>query len=264
MTNADRELGEFFDHIESRFDPTNTLFIYTSDHGAQWPFAKWNLYDAGIRVPMIAVWKGRIAPGRSSAMVSWIDLLPTLIDAGGGNARSDIDGRSFLPVLLGKEEHHRREIYATHHNDGNKNIYPCRAIRTERYKYILNLAPDWAHTTHIDQGAGSGDGWRYFSEWDRLAKSDAAAKKLLTQYYARPQEELYDLSMDPDELNNLARDPAKSDVLSECRSKLAAWRKSQPETNVKVEPRLLSDPKAWQFVMPTSATNPSAVPALRP
>jgi uncharacterized sulfatase len=50
---------------------TGTLFIFTSDHGAQWPFGKWNLYDAGIRVPLLAVWPGVIERGSScDALVS--------------------------------------------------------------------------------------------------------------------------------------------------------------------------------------------------
>ncbi len=101
---------------------------------------------------MIVVWKGRIAPGRSSAMVSWIDLLPTLIVAGGGNVTSDIDGRSFLPVLLGKETHHRREIYATHHNDGNKNIYPCRASEQNAISTFSTWLPIGLYNAYRSRG----------------------------------------------------------------------------------------------------------------
>lgn len=52
ITGIDKELGEVMDLTEQRFG-NDVIFLFLSDHGAQWPFAKWNLYDAGIRVPLI-------------------------------------------------------------------------------------------------------------------------------------------------------------------------------------------------------------------
>ena len=107
----------------------NTLFVHTSDHGSQWPFGKWNLYDYGIRVPFIAAWPGKIPQATTSdAMVSWVDLLPTLIDVSGGKIPGGLDGRSFAKVLLGETDSHRKLIFATHTGDGNKNIYPIRSV----------------------------------------------------------------------------------------------------------------------------------------
>jgi len=60
------------------------IVVFSADHGAQWPLAKWNLYDAGIRTPLIVAWPGKITPGRTSALVSWIDLLPTLVELARG------------------------------------------------------------------------------------------------------------------------------------------------------------------------------------
>src|SRR5690606_1424475 len=103
----------------------NLLFIHTSDHGAQWPFGKWTLYEDGIRTPLVAIWPGKIAPStRTEAMVSWVDILPTLVDAAGGEVPEDIDGRSFLPVLTGSATEHREQIFTTHSGDGNFNVYP--------------------------------------------------------------------------------------------------------------------------------------------
>ena len=74
VARMDAELGQVFDAAQEVLG-RNLLFLTTSDHGAQWPFAKWSCYDAGIRTPMIAVWPGKIAADtRTSAMVSWIDL----------------------------------------------------------------------------------------------------------------------------------------------------------------------------------------------
>ena len=71
-----------------------TFIGFTSDHGSQWPFGKWNCYEGGVRVPLLVSWPGVVKPGsRTKAMVSWIDLLPTLLTVAGGSGPG-IDGRS--------------------------------------------------------------------------------------------------------------------------------------------------------------------------
>ncbi len=244
VTQADTDLGSIYDLAKRRFDPADTLFIYTSDHGAQWPFAKWNLYDTGIRVPFLAVWPGVIKPGtRSDAMIQWIDLLPTLIDVAGATVPAGIDGHSFAGVLRGTASEHRAEIFTTHSGDGDKNVYPIRALRSGSFKYILNLLPDMAHTTHIDRGAGSGDGWRYFDEWIAAAKGDAAAAATVRAYHRRHAEELYDLQADPDELHNLAADPKHAERLRQMRAQLDAWMKEQGDLRTVFDkPHLLDKP----------------------
>lgn len=111
VTKADDDLGKIYDAARQALS-TNTIFVFSGDHGAQWPFGKWNLYDAGIRVPLLIQWPGVVKPGsRSEAMVSWVDLLPTLLEAAGGKTPQGIDGTSFLPVLLGRASSHREEIF---------------------------------------------------------------------------------------------------------------------------------------------------------
>jgi arylsulfatase A-like enzyme len=176
-------------------------------------------------------------------MVQWIDLFPTFIEIAGGTMASDLDGKSFANVLRGVSTSHRTVIYTTHSGDGDKNIYPIRSMRTDRFKYILNLLPNYAHSTHIDRGGGSGDGWRYFDEWVSAAKSDPKAAERVRAYHQRPAEELYDLSIDPSERNNLAADPLHAARLSEMRMQLEAWMKSQGDKKTVFNtPRALDDP----------------------
>jgi arylsulfatase A-like enzyme len=244
VTQADTDLGSIYDLAQKHFNPANTVFFYTSDHGAQWPFGKWNLYDSGIRVPFLAAWPGVIKPNtQSDAMVQWIDIIPTIIDIVGGMVPGGIDGRSFANVLRGTAATHRTEIFTTHSGDGDKNVYPIRSLRTGEFKYILNLLPDKAHTTHIDRGAGSGDGWRYFDEWVASAKTDASAATQVRAYHQRPGEELYDLNADPNELHNLADDPNHITQLTSMRDQLEAWMKSQgDQRTVFDKPHALDEP----------------------
>jgi arylsulfatase A-like enzyme len=230
----DRQVGQVLKAIERHGYADHTLFIYTADQGAQWPFAKWNLYDTGIRVPLLIRWPGRVVPGtHTKALVSLVDLLPTIVEAAGAVPPPDLDGQSFLPVLRGTRVTHWREVYATHTGDKEMNRSPMRCVRTDRYKYILNLAPQTPYTTHISKGAPP-DGRDYWESWLRLTETDHHARTLGDRYERRPAEELYDLYADPFEQNNLANAAAHAGLLTELRHRLEQWRLEQGESLTQV------------------------------
>ena len=248
VARCDAELGEVMRAAGEALG-TDTITVFSSDHGAQWPFGKWNVYEAGIATPLIVRWPGKVAAGRrTEALVSWIDLLPTLLEAAGGRPPAGIDGRSFLPVLRGADRH-RDLLFATHSNDNRMNTYPARSVRDGRWKYVRNLHPDWAFTTHIDLQESRGDGLgqrAFFAEWEKLARTDEAAAALVARYHRRPAEELFDLAADPTELRNLAADPAHAAKLAELRGAVDAWMKAQGDDgSIPVQPRLLKDPTAY-------------------
>ncbi|NNJ25652.1 Choline-sulfatase [Planctomycetes bacterium LzC2] len=241
VLTMDEELGRTFDAAYEVLGE-NTLFLHTSDHGAQWPFGKWNLYDDGLRTPMIAVWPGRIAPNvRTDAMVTWVDILPTLVAAAGGDPQAlagedELDGRSFLPVLTGEAESHRDRVFATHSGDGNINVYPSRGVRDERYKYIRNLHPEYKFTSHVTEKPGDTG---YWPSWVKKAETTPAAADKVRRYQQRPAEELYDLQVDPQELNNLAADPAHAERVQAMSAAVDAWMTEQgDEQTVYGQPKL--------------------------
>jgi len=222
ITNMDAEMGRILNIAQRRFGD-NFIFLFTSDHGGQWPWGKWNLYDSGARVPLVIAWPGKIKPGtRTNAMVSWVDLFPTLIDIAGLNVPTEIDGRSFKPVLLGKTDAHRDVIHTTHTGDGIMNIYPMRSVRIGKWKYIRNLTPHAYHTNHSNflgrDGAGA-----FWASWHAAAEKDPAAAKKLKRYFQRDTEELFDLEKDPEEQHNLANNPEYKDKLTELSANVTAW-----------------------------------------
>lgn len=250
VTRADNDLGAVYDAARKSLGD-DTVFLFSSDHGTQWPFGKWNLYDSGIRVPLVVVWPGVVKPAsRSDAMVCWIDFLPTLLEVAGGtppppDSPQHFDGRSFAAVLRGSADEHREEIFTTHSGDGRWNVYPMRSVRTDRFKYIRNLHPEFAYTTHIDLGIDR-DGASYFSSWEKAASKNLDAAAIIKRYHTRPAEELYDLQADPHEQHNLAADPAHADTLAKLRAQVTAWMTaSNDEGKVYAEPRLLSDPTSY-------------------
>lgn len=239
VANADRDLGLVYDATR-KFLKSNTFFLFSSDHGSQFPFGKWNNYDAGLRTPLLVVWPGRIRPGsRSDAMVSWTDILPTCLEASGGNPTRDFSGRSFLPVLCGETDRHRDEVFATHSGDGAMNRYPIRSVRTRDWKYIRNLDPAAEHHTHIDK-AKAGDGRDYFDTWVERTKTDPSAAVIVGRYHRRPAEELYDLRADPWELHNLAENPEHAATLANLRRELDAWMAGQRDEGLATERKLRS------------------------
>lgn len=225
--DIDRRVGQTRRLIAKHLDVNNTLVVYTSDHGMPWPFAKWSLYETGIRTPLIAVWPGKIKPSSTTdAMVSWIDLMPTLIDLAGGTSPSGIDGRSFSKVLFGETDKHREVIFATHKGDNEKNVYPIRSVRVGQWKYIRNLHPEFAYTTHTDvwarevpridgHWAHAGHHWQSYID---AAKTDPKAAAFLHDYHSSPAEELYQIEKDPYEQNNLAGLPDHAVKLAELRA----------------------------------------------
>ncbi|HSX55480.1 MAG TPA: sulfatase/phosphatase domain-containing protein, partial [Sphingomonas sp.] len=227
VARMDKELGETLAVVDATLGK-NSFVLFSADHGAQWPFGKWNLYDTGTRVPMVVRWAGKVAPGsKTSAMVSWVDILPTLVEVGGGDAPREIDGRSFAGAFGAPASFKgRSEVYTTHNSDLKMNVYPMRSVRTAKWKYIANLHPDYVFTTHVDLAPAKGDGG-YFPAWRRAAQTDPKARRIVDQYYRRPAEELYDLEADPDETRNLAADSKYRAVLGELRLKLAGWRTAQ-------------------------------------
>ena len=246
VRELDLYLGKLRD-LASKTLGSEHVFIFSSDHGAQFPFGKWTLYDEGIRVPLIIDWPGRTSPGtHTDAMVSWIDLLPTIIDAAGGALPEGIDGRSFAAVLDNSAESHRKAIFTTHSGDRKMNVYPSRSVRTRRYKFIHNLHPEFAFTTHIDLlvRTTSGD---YFLEWQELAKTDAVAARTLAAYHGRPEFELYDLATDREERTNLANSPEHAGAMEALKEKLHDWMKQQGDAGTVFHPPLLLDaPETWR------------------
>lgn len=243
VSRMDAELGAVYDAARHVLGE-NLFFLTTSDHGAQWPFGKWSCYDDGVRTPMIAVWPEQIKRGtRTDAMVTWVDILPTLVEVAGGRAPSGLDGRSFAGVLRGDTREHRDRVFTTHSGDGRMNVYPMRSVRTSDWKYIRNLHPEYYFSTHVDivQDPGAGS---YFGSWEARAKSDPAAAALVKRYHQRPAEELYDLRADPNELHNLAGDSRHAVQLSALRTEVDTWMREQGDSGrTFAEPRLLSDPR---------------------
>ena len=89
----------------------------------------------------------------------------------------------------------------------------------------------------------SGD---YFKQWTQLAKTDQRAKSIVARHHGRPEYELFDLTSDPHEQNNLADSERLRDIQTKLKSELNAWIKQQgDQLTVFHEPLMLDAPETW-------------------
>lgn len=184
ITNViDTSVGRILDKLRKKGLEKDTLVIFTTDHGIDMPRAKGTLHDPGIEVALImrypAGFKSGIAHG---SMLSHVDFLPTILEFAGLRAPDNLDGNSFLPLILDQSYKERDTLYLE--NTWHVFYDPMRGIRTRRFKYIRNF-----------------DTKKHY--W---AVESKAAREVLGQtcYGTKPLEQFYDLEKDPHEQKNLA------------------------------------------------------------
>ena len=231
ITTVDGRVGEVLASLKKHGLRDNTVFIYTTDQGPEWPHCKWTCYDTGLRVPFIVNWPGVVQSGTTTAaMISFADLTPLLMDLAGGQPVAGLDGRSLKEVLLGKTSQHDAYIFASHTGDGTMNVFPQRCVRDERWKLILNLKPENKWTTHFTKVMDiPGSHGQVYQTWTERAQSDAVAARLVATLEHHPQWEFYDTTTDPYELTNLASQSRYTDILMSLRKRLLEWLKQQDD-----------------------------------
>lgn len=231
ITYMDKQVGEILEVLEETGHGEDTLVLFTSEQGSQFPGCKWTNWDTGVHTALIARWPGRIRPGRrTEAMVQYADVLPTLVEAAGGEvSEHKYDGTSFLSVLLGEKGRHRQYVYGMHNNLPEGPAYPIRTISDGRYRYIRNLQPDEIYIEkHLMGWSGNGElNNPYWATWVRDAWADRKTYDLTKRYMYRPGEQLYHTAEDPYELTNLADDPAVAAVKARLSAELDRWMEEQ-------------------------------------
>jgi len=230
----DEEVGAVLKVLEETGKLDNTLVIFLGEQGPQFPFGKWTCYRYGQNSACIARYPRKIKAGTTSdALVQYEDILPTLIEFIGAEPLSDIDGKSFLQVLYGKQKNHRKWTYGIHNNIPEGTAYPIRSIQDKRYKLIVNLTPEAKYfEKHLMNVNNRRQVW---ASWLESAAVDEKAKWLTDRYVNRPEIELYDLKNDPWELNNLAGMKKYAKRISAMKTELEEWMTQQGDKGVAMD-----------------------------
>lgn len=222
IENMDRGIGKVLEALTRSAAADRTIVIYTADHGIPFPRAKATYFDAGIRVPLIMHWPGRIDGGNTyNQLLSNLDFTPTLLELCGADAPEGLEGRSFAALLDGQPYKAREAVFGALYYDAFYD--PMHCVRTRTHKYIRSFAV----TEQDARGADPQVLARHETgTWIRADDSDV--QRSPTWHVIRregpfpppPAEELYDLEADPLEQDNKATDPACAAVLANLRGKL--------------------------------------------
>lgn len=201
---ADQCIGRVLDELDRQGLTEQTLILYTTDHGIAFPHMKCNLYDTGIGVSLILKYPGNPSAGKvTDALVSQVDLYPTLCELLGIPKPEWLTGRSLLPVLNNEAEEVNDAVFSevTYHAAAE----PQRCVRTRRYKYIRRYGVNDDYVpANIDAGGSK----------DFLLEEGLLSRQI-------PREMLFDLSFDPAERQNLIGHPDYQKIAEEMRSRLA-------------------------------------------
>jgi N-sulfoglucosamine sulfohydrolase len=236
VRKVDDAFGTLVDALKRTGTYDNTLILYLSDNGAAFPGSKTNVYEPGIRLPLIVKAPGQVRRGGvNAAMISWVDITPTILDFAGvrvppppvsgtpvspgrfANETPAIQGRSFLGILDADRPPGWDEIYASHTFHEITMYYPMRVVRTRTHKLIWNIAHPLPYPFASDL-------------FDSKSWQGALARRLtsfgprsMQAYNHRPAFELYDLERDPLESSNLAAKPEHAQLLAELKARIKAF-----------------------------------------
>jgi N-sulfoglucosamine sulfohydrolase len=217
---CDEAVGQILKALKESGMEDNTLVMFLSDNGISMPFAKSNCYLASTRTPWIVRWPGKVKPQsvQSTHYISGIDFLPTVLEAADLGALAEVDGQSFVPLLLGREQAGRDKVVTVYHETSGKLKVPMRCIHDGKYGYVYNAWSD-GKTEYRSEPMGGNS----YAAMKEKAKSDARVAERVEMLVHRVPEELYDLDADPSCLTNLVNAPDKRDVLDRMRRDLKQW-----------------------------------------
>ena len=231
ITYMDGQVGELLATLDEVGKADETMVLFTSEQGAQYPGCKWTNWDTGVHTALIARWPGITPVGkRTDALVQYADVLPTLMEAAGGDVHSaNLDGSSFLSVLRGEADSHRQYVYGTHNNIPEGPSFPIRTISDGTYRYIRNLTPEKLYIEkHLMGINGKGElNNMYWQSWIFESWQSPRTYDLVQRYMHRPAEEVYHTASDPYEMENLAGSPAVAEIQQRLSDELDRWMKSQ-------------------------------------
>lgn len=197
-----------------------TLVIFVSDNGPPFINSKTTLYDAGIQLPLIIRQPGSPSDIVNPNLVSFLDLLPTMIDWAGHSERKENRlGRSLLPILDATTHQPGWDrVFGSHSFHEATNYWPTRYLRTRKYKYHRNIAHKLNFPFASDLYASL-----TFEGIRNSGSPVMVGKRSFRDYINRPPEELYDLENDPDEVRNLAESTHHVSLLKEMRAAVEHW-----------------------------------------
>ncbi|MEQ1716978.1 MAG: sulfatase [Hyphomicrobium sp.] len=229
LHNGDKSFGRIVEALRSEGVYEDTVFICLSDQGASFPMSKQSLYHYATNLNLIIYWPGLAAGGtmNTNAMISIVDIMPTILDVLGIPQPAKIDGKSFARLFSDPSAEVRDVLFSSYnYARTGLQVYPMRSALTRRFQYIYNAWPGQTNlsppTPLVYDGRIdplSGLCWMSMKE---AAKRDLAIRERVTFIRSRVNEEFYDLDADPYCLKNIVALPEHAEAVAALKSQLEA------------------------------------------
>ena len=242
ITYMDSQVGEILGVLDASGKREETLVLFTSEQGSQFPGNKWTNWNTGVHTALVASWPETVKPGRTDALVQYADIVPTIL-ALNGESESAIqqkcDGVSFLPSLFEGAPSQRKYAYGLHNNYPEGPPYPIRSISDGTYHLVLNLTPQNSYVEKHLMGMSQREQIerKYWSTWMRDCWQDDRTYHLINRFTTRPAVALYNSAADPYELKNLAGQPEHEETMKVLQSALQAWMQLQGDPGAAMDTR---------------------------
>jgi len=255
LTNVqlmDKQVGEIIQKLKDDGLYDNTIIFFYSDHGDGLPFVKRELYDRGLKVPMIIRFPNAEKAGTvDSQLISFVDLAPTILSLANIPVPKYIQGQAFLGNQKAKMS--RKYIYAA--RDRMDTEYDrVRAVSDGRYKYLKNYMPEKPYYQEIEYRLGQ----KSMKEILRLRDEGKLNEQQMYWFRkSKPNEELFDTKTDPNEYLNLVNNPKYQAKLVELRAKHQEWLNKYGDLGAIPEKELLT--KWWNGKNQAPQTSPPII-----
>ena len=219
----DMQVGVVLRRLDELKLANNTIIIYIGDHGRAMPRGKQWPYDSGLHIPFILYIPDKLqvqgyTPGKvSDQIIESIDLTATTLALAGVEKPAKMQGK----VFLGPNAEAPRQYAFGFRDRGDETVDRIRSVRDARFRYLRNFYPERPFlqlNRYKESSYPIITVMRYLHEQGKLT-----GPPLALMAPTRPAEELYDITNDPYEINNLARDPKYIKDLSRLRGVLNQW-----------------------------------------
>lgn len=227
ITYLDQQVGTTLEHLEASGQADNTLVLFLSEQGSNFPYCKWTCYETGLRSAAIARWPDRIPKNRvSDALIQYVDVVPTFLQLSGGDPdKLDLDGESLAEVFQGSDKRTHTHIFGLQTSKGifdGPDAYGIRTVRDDRFRLIWNINHKNTFSNLVTTKMPT------FKSWQVIATKDSPfAKSRVDGYLRRPEYELYDLQNDPWCMQNVIHDPSHTETLASLKQALQDWMMQQ-------------------------------------
>lgn len=225
----DAQVAKLLQRLRDEKLAENTVVIFIGDHGRCHIRGKQWLYDSGIQIPFIIRWPNKFDKGEvNTDLISAIDITATILDIADAEIPDYMEGKS----IIADNYKARTEIFAARDRcDGV--VDKIRCVRTDSFKYIKNYMPERPYTQFGHYKEFFYPMIHLIRVLDKRGELTEAQSMLLAE--TKPQEELYDIINDPEEMTNLAELPEYSELLKNFRTKLQSWETETGDDTIQLE-----------------------------